>query len=145
MANCVDSTPAPWALLKFGEVRLIIFELRVLYPQATLLIEPSVASRGFARNLPSALGFPGWMAPKQQTAVVIEATGGLEQLKLTNSFNVPSRKPGHVLVRLHSTSVNPVDTQLRAGYFQPKEFPKVGHPLMTKPLAGSKRRQSMLD
>ena len=66
------------------------------------------------------------MAPKQQKAVVIHASGGTDVFKLVHDYPVPKRmKPGEVLVRIQSTSVNPVDTYLRKGTFPPKSYPKV--------------------
>jgi hypothetical protein len=48
-------------------------------------------------------------------AVVVNSTGGPEVLQLVHDHPVPKRGPGQVLVRVQSSSVNPVDTQLRAG------------------------------
>jgi len=56
--------------------------------------------------------------------MVITECGGPEVLRLVHDHPVPNRKPGEVLVRIHSTSVNPVDTAVRAGILTPK-FPKV--------------------
>lgn len=49
-------------------------------------------------------------------AVVVSKTGGPEVLQ---DHPVPRRGPHQVLVRVHSSSVNPVDTQLRAGTLPP--------------------------
>ncbi|WIA42334.1 hypothetical protein OEZ86_008346 [Tetradesmus obliquus] len=48
-------------------------------------------------------------------AVVINSTGGPEVLQLVQEHPIPKRAEGQVLVRITSSSVNPVDTQLRAG------------------------------
>jgi NADPH:quinone reductase-like Zn-dependent oxidoreductase len=58
-------------------------------------------------------------------AVLIEVTGGPEVLKVVDNYPMPTRKPGQVLVKLHSSSVNPVDTQVRANKIPPKVLPKV--------------------
>lgn len=66
------------------------------------------------------------MAPKQQTAVVVNAAGGTDVFKLVHDHPVPERQPRQLLVRIQSTSVNPVDTYLRTGSIPPEGgYPKV--------------------
>lgn len=63
---------------------------------------------------------------KTQTAVVIRSGGGLDVLQVEHDYPVKERKPGEVLVKLTSTSVNPVDLYVREGkgnYATP--YPKV--------------------
>uniref|UniRef100_A0A383WHE0 Enoyl reductase (ER) domain-containing protein n=1 Tax=Tetradesmus obliquus TaxID=3088 RepID=A0A383WHE0_TETOB len=50
-------------------------------------------------------------------AAVIKQNGGAEVLELVQDFPLPARKPGQVLVKLHSSSVNPVDTYMRSGSY----------------------------
>ncbi len=47
-------------------------------------------------------------------AIVVHETGGPEVLRL-ETVAVPTPGPGEVVVRLHATGVNPVETYLRAG------------------------------
>jgi len=49
-------------------------------------------------------------------AIVAERYGGPEVLQLSNEIPVPQIGPNGVLVRVHATSVNPVDWKLRAGW-----------------------------
>jgi NADPH:quinone reductase-like Zn-dependent oxidoreductase len=65
------------------------------------------------------------MAPSVQTAVVVYECGGPEVLRLVHDHPVPKRKPGEVLVHIKSTSVNPVDTAVRAGGGMAPKLPKV--------------------
>lgn len=58
-------------------------------------------------------------------AVVIHSQGGTEVLKLETNYPVPTRSKGEVLIKLHSTSVDPVDTMVRDGTFPVQKFPKV--------------------
>lgn len=58
-------------------------------------------------------------------AVIINKTGGLDVLEYVSNFPIPTRKPGQVLVKLQSSSVNPVDTAVRAGYIPPAKLPKI--------------------
>lgn len=51
-------------------------------------------------------------------AVVINKIGGVEVLEYVHDCPVPERKPGQVLVKLQSSSVNPVDTQGNALFSQ---------------------------
>lgn len=60
-----------------------------------------------------------------QTAAVIHRCGPPEVIELVDTIPVPSRAKGQVLVRLKSTSVNPVDTAVRSGAIAPKQFPKI--------------------
>lgn len=58
-------------------------------------------------------------------AIVIEQYGGSEQLKEMN-IQKPSAGKNEVIVKLHATSINPIDWKLREGYLQtmmPFEFP----------------------
>ncbi|MEK4028200.1 NADP-dependent oxidoreductase [Pseudobacillus sp. FSL P4-0506] len=58
-------------------------------------------------------------------AIVIEQYGGSEQLKEMN-IQKPSARKNEVIVKLHATSINPIDWKLREGYLQtmmPFEFP----------------------
>jgi NADPH:quinone reductase-like Zn-dependent oxidoreductase len=47
------------------------------------------------------------------TAVIVNRPGEHEVLEYRTDVPVPARKPGEVLVKLHSSSVNPVDTYVR--------------------------------
>eukprot|EP00877_Chromochloris_zofingiensis_P015015 jgi/Chrzof1/9768/Cz04g15030.t1 len=58
-------------------------------------------------------------------AVVIHSQGGTEVLKLETNYPVPTRSKGEVLIKLHSTSVDPVDTMVRDGTFPVQKFPKI--------------------
>eukprot|EP00878_Enallax_costatus_P002373 GHUV01002549.1.p1 GENE.GHUV01002549.1~~GHUV01002549.1.p1 ORF type:complete len:321 (+),score=63.83 GHUV01002549.1:653-1615(+) len=58
-------------------------------------------------------------------AVVINKTGDPEVMQPVEDHPMPTRGPGQVLVKLHSSSVNPVDTQIRGNKIAPKILPKV--------------------
>jgi len=47
-------------------------------------------------------------------AQLLAAFGGPENLRLVD-VPVPALKPGHVLIRVAATSVNPVDLRIRSG------------------------------
>ncbi|MCC5895998.1 MAG: NADP-dependent oxidoreductase [Alkalibacterium sp.] len=49
-------------------------------------------------------------------AIVIEAFGGVEELQL-KEVDHPVLKPNRMIVQMHATSVNPVDTKRRKGSF----------------------------
>jgi NADPH:quinone reductase-like Zn-dependent oxidoreductase len=49
-------------------------------------------------------------------AVIAERYGGPEVLELVDDIEVPRPGPNGVLVRVHATSVNPIDWKLRAGW-----------------------------
>ncbi len=58
-------------------------------------------------------------------AIIIEQYGGKEQLK---EADIPKPTPGEqqVIVKLHATSINPIDWKLREGYLKtmmPFDFP----------------------
>ncbi|WP_058306137.1 NADP-dependent oxidoreductase [Gracilibacillus massiliensis] len=60
-------------------------------------------------------------------AIVIEQYGGKEQLKM-QELDKPTPGENQVVVKLHATSINPIDWKLREGYLQemlPFEFPIV--------------------
>ncbi|SHN27565.1 NADP-dependent oxidoreductase [Gracilibacillus kekensis] len=60
-------------------------------------------------------------------AIVIEQYGGKEQLKM-QELEKPTPGENQVVVKLHATSINPIDWKLREGYLQemlPFEFPIV--------------------
>eukprot|EP00775_Hariotina_reticulata_P002603 gene2603-2905_t len=59
------------------------------------------------------------------TAVVVNRPGGHEVLEYKTDVPIPSRKPGEVLVKLHSSSVNPVDSAVRQGVVAPESYPKI--------------------
>ncbi len=60
--------------------------------------------------------------------MVIESFGGIDAFKEREMPN-PALKPGHVLVQVGATSVNPLDVKVRAGGFQPitHPFPAILH------------------
>jgi NADPH:quinone reductase-like Zn-dependent oxidoreductase len=61
-------------------------------------------------------------------AVLLEEYGGPEKLKYTNSAEMPPYGDNEVLVRIHATSINPIDYKLRSGamrQFMPLEFPEI--------------------
>lgn len=58
-------------------------------------------------------------------AVVVDVCGGPDALRVVHDFPRPVRKPGEVLVRLTSTSVNPIDTAIRSGRMKPVLVPKI--------------------
>lgn len=60
-----------------------------------------------------------------QTAVVFNKTGGVDVLELKTDYPRPERQPGQVLVKLQSSSVNPVDTFVRKGEIPPERLPKI--------------------
>eukprot|EP00878_Enallax_costatus_P004909 GHUV01005164.1.p1 GENE.GHUV01005164.1~~GHUV01005164.1.p1 ORF type:complete len:259 (+),score=70.17 GHUV01005164.1:183-959(+) len=60
-----------------------------------------------------------------QVAAIINKCGGPDVIELVHNHPIPSRSKGQVLVRVKSTSVNPVDTAVRSGRVAPKKFPKV--------------------
>ena len=49
-------------------------------------------------------------------AVIAEQYGGPEVLQVANDLPVPGIGPNGVLIRVHATSVNPVDWKLRSGW-----------------------------
>lgn len=49
-------------------------------------------------------------------AVYFDEHGGPEVLKYTDDYPAPGTKPGYVLVKVHSTSVNRIDLVVRNGY-----------------------------
>ena len=49
-------------------------------------------------------------------AVIAERYGGPEVLEIADDIPVPRVGPNGVLVRVHATSVNPVDWKLREGW-----------------------------
>ncbi|RPF53944.1 NADP-dependent oxidoreductase [Aquisalibacillus elongatus] len=58
-------------------------------------------------------------------AIVIDQYGGKEQLK-EREMDKPKAEKGQVVVKLHATSINPIDWKLREGYLQemvPFELP----------------------
>jgi NADPH:quinone reductase-like Zn-dependent oxidoreductase len=63
--------------------------------------------------------------PKTMQAVQLSSYGGPEVLEL-NNVPVPTAGPGHVLVRVRATSINPGETNIRVGRLAeifPMEFP----------------------
>jgi NADPH:quinone reductase-like Zn-dependent oxidoreductase len=52
-------------------------------------------------------------------AVICEQYGGPEVLELADEIPIPQPGPNGVLVRVHASSVNPLDWKLRAGYMAP--------------------------
>ena len=52
-------------------------------------------------------------------AVICEQYGGPEVLELADEIPIPQPGPNGVLVRIHASSVNPLDWKLRAGYIAP--------------------------
>lgn len=58
-------------------------------------------------------------------AIVINKHGATDVLETVNDFSIRSPEKGEVLIKLVSTSVNPVDVYVRAGTYASKEFPKV--------------------
>jgi NADPH:quinone reductase-like Zn-dependent oxidoreductase len=52
-------------------------------------------------------------------AVICEQYGGPEVLQLADDLPIPQPGPNGVLVRVHASSVNPLDWKLRAGYIAP--------------------------
>lgn len=50
-------------------------------------------------------------------AIIAERYGGPEVLELADDIPVPQPGPNGVLVRVHATSINPLDWKLRAGWF----------------------------
>ena len=64
-------------------------------------------------------------------AVIFDEFGPPSMLQLKTDVPVPVRKPGEVLVKIISTSVNPIDYKTRKGEV-PRAFvkrPKVNSPL----------------
>ncbi len=61
-------------------------------------------------------------------AVVIEAFGGIDVFKVRD-MPKPELLPGHVLVRVSATSVNPLDFKIRSGTLEPisHPFPAILH------------------
>jgi len=59
-------------------------------------------------------------------AIQINAFGGPEVIELNDDAKKPDLKPGQVMVKVHSASLNPVDSMIRMGYAQkmmPLPFP----------------------
>ncbi len=52
-------------------------------------------------------------------AIICEQYGGPEVLELAEEIPIPQPGPHGVLVRVHASSVNPLDWKLRAGYLAP--------------------------
>ena len=52
-------------------------------------------------------------------AVLCDRYGGPEVLQLTDDISIPRPGPTGVLVRVHASSVNPVDWKLRVGWLSP--------------------------
>jgi len=52
-------------------------------------------------------------------AIICEQYGGPEVLEVADEIPIPQPGPNGVLVRVHASSVNPLDWKLRAGYFAP--------------------------
>jgi NADPH:quinone reductase-like Zn-dependent oxidoreductase len=61
---------------------------------------------------------------KTQKAIVLTQEAP-NVLTLDTNYPVPVRKPGEVLVRIVSSSVNPVDAKLSSGDYKIEAFPKV--------------------
>jgi NADPH:quinone reductase-like Zn-dependent oxidoreductase len=62
---------------------------------------------------------------KTQKAIVLTQEAPTV-LTLDTHYPIPVRKPGEVLVKTVSSSVNPVDAGLSSGYYKVEAFPKVG-------------------
>ena len=59
-------------------------------------------------------------------AMVLNEHGGVDKLTLVPDFSFPDAPaPGEVLVHVAATSVNPVDTYVRAGIYPAQSFPLV--------------------
>ena len=58
-------------------------------------------------------------------ALVITASGGTEVFSLEAEHAFPAPLAGEVLVKLVSTSVNPVDVYVRSGMYASPVFPKI--------------------
>ena len=59
-------------------------------------------------------------------AMILNEHGGVDKLTLVPDFSFPDAPaPGEVLVHVAATSVNPVDTYVRAGIYPAKSFPLV--------------------
>lgn len=58
-------------------------------------------------------------------AVLINKCGGTDVLEIVNDFSVRAPEKGELLIKLVSTSINPVDTYVRAGMYAPSAFPRV--------------------
>ena len=67
-------------------------------------------------------------------AVLIEAYGGVDQLRYTEAPR-PEPQHGEVLVRIHATSLNPVDWKIRSGAAKDK-FPQDFPAILGRDLAG---------
>lgn len=65
-------------------------------------------------------------APKNMRAILMRAPGEPEALEV-GAAPLPQMRPGHVLIHVHATSVNPVDTKLRRGMPITPELPAVLH------------------
>jgi len=59
------------------------------------------------------------LATDPMRAIICEQYGGPGVLELVDEVPVPQPGPNGVLVRVHATSVNPLDWKLRAGYLAP--------------------------
>lgn len=51
---------------------------------------------------------------KKMQAMVINKTGAVGELSLA-TVDMPQLKPGHVIVQVYASSVNPIDTKIRSG------------------------------
>jgi len=49
-------------------------------------------------------------------SVEISKFGGVEVLNINKNTPIPSPKPGEILVKVHATSINPIDINMRSGY-----------------------------
>jgi NADPH:quinone reductase-like Zn-dependent oxidoreductase len=61
---------------------------------------------------------------KTQKAIVLTQEAP-HLLTLDTNYPIPVRKPGEVLVRIVSSSVNPIDAKLSSGAYKVDAFPKV--------------------
>jgi len=61
-------------------------------------------------------------------AVLLEEYGGPEKLRYTDAADTPPYGDNEVLVKVHATSINPIDYKLRSGamrQYVPLEFPEI--------------------
>jgi NADPH2:quinone reductase len=63
--------------------------------------------------------------PKMR-AILLHETGAADRLQ-AGEAPVPQLRPGHVLVRVHATSLNPVDVKIRRGMPITPELPAILH------------------
>ncbi|XP_053646850.1 quinone oxidoreductase isoform X2 [Cherax quadricarinatus] len=57
--------------------------------------------------------------------VIVRQFGGVEQMKIENDFPVPSVGDKQVLIKVHTSGVNPVDTYIRGGQYA--KLPELPH------------------